>query len=106
MSKYTPEQVLYIISEYAKEPTRDTVNRLATELGFPYRSIIGKLSKEGVYKRETYKTKIGESPVTKSELVEIITNFLGFSEDELLGLEKSPKNVLKKIEHKLTYSES
>ena len=62
------------------------------------KSIIGKLSREGVYRREIYKTKSGETPVTKVEIVSNIAEALGLEVDNLLGLDKAPKNTLKTLE--------
>ena len=62
---YTEEQVSYMVKEYEASPTRDTVDALAEELNKSVKSIIGKLSREGVYKKTVYKTKTGEDPITK-----------------------------------------
>ena len=66
---YTEEQTKYIVKEYQDCPERKTVEFLAEELGRSIKSIIGKLSKEGVYRREGYRTKTGEAPITKAEIV-------------------------------------
>ena len=71
---------------------------LAEELQKSVKSIIGKLSREGVYRREIYKTKSGELPVTKVEIVSNIADSLGIEVDSLLGLEKTPKATLKTLE--------
>jgi hypothetical protein len=92
---YTKEQTEYIIKEYQNEPCRPTVDRLADELGKSPKSIIGKLSKEGVYRREVYKTKTGEQPIRKIELVSEIATMLELEDEKLVGLDKSPKHVLK-----------
>ena len=63
---YTQDQTAYMVEEYQNKPTRITVDRLAKELGKSSKSIIGKLSREGVYQRNVYKTKAGEMPVTKT----------------------------------------
>ena len=42
-----------------------------------------------------YKTKTGEDPITKKELVEELATYLDISADSILGLEKSPKRDLK-----------
>jgi hypothetical protein len=42
-----------------------------------------------------YKTKSGENPVTKLEIVENIAEALGVESDNLVGLEKAPKATLK-----------
>ena len=98
---YTEEQRDYIVREYQDDPTRETVERLADELDKTVKSIIGKLSREGVYRRQVYKTKTGEDPVTKAELVIQIGESLGLDAEKLAGLEKAPKLVLKKIESTL-----
>jgi|TARA_Y100000015_G_C2389464_1_gene89305 hypothetical protein len=98
---YTPDTVEYMKKRYIEEPTRETVDDLAEELDKSVKSIIGKLSREGVYKRTIYKTKTGETPVTKLEIVANIVEKLGGVEADFLGLEKAPKQVLKKLEELL-----
>ena len=95
---YTDEQTQYIINEYKNEPTMQTVLNLAEELNKTHKSIIGKLSREGVYERADYKSKSGEVPVTKVEIVNSIAENLGLEIENLVGLEKCPKAVLKTIE--------
>ena len=92
---YTNDQTDYMVEQYKNKPSRITVDRLAKELNKSPKSIIGKLSREGVYRRSVYKTKTGESPVTKVELVAELAEALGISPGVLAGLEKAPKNVLK-----------
>ena len=46
-----------MINQYNETPTRETVERLADELNKSIKSIIGKLSREGVYKKTEYLTK-------------------------------------------------
>jgi len=92
---YTEDQTKYMVEEYTNKPTRVTVERLAKEMSKTPKSIIGKLSREGVYRRSVYKTKTGESPTTKVELVAELAEALGISPGVLAGLEKAPKNVLK-----------
>lgn len=102
---YTEENTDYIISEYVSSPERITVERLAKELNKSPKSIIGKLSREGVYRRNVYKTKSGDAPVTKIELVSQIAAGLGIEEDLLKGLEKSPKAALKALQEYATEEE-
>ena len=68
---YTEDQTKYMVDEYTNKPTRITVERLAKEMDKTPKSVIGKLSREGVYRRSVYKTKTGETPVTKTELVAV-----------------------------------
>jgi Zn-dependent M32 family carboxypeptidase len=98
---YTEEQVDFMINQYNETPTRETVERLADELNKSIKSIIGKLSREGVYKKTEYLTKTGEKPITKRELVENIADKLELDVTALAGLEKSPKLALKKLEEKV-----
>ena len=94
-TNYTNEQVSYMIDKYNELPTRDTVQILAEELGKSTKSIIGKLSREGVYQKAQYVSKTGEFPITKKELVVKIADAIDGKLEELEGLEKSPKKELK-----------
>ena len=86
---------------YIDNPSRDTVDALAKELDKPVKSIIGKLSREGVYRREVYKTKTGETPITKIEIVYSIAHALELNPEQLIGLDKTPKQALKLLEETL-----
>ena len=97
MSNYTEEETQYIIEQYTNSPELTTVYNLAEELKKPVKSIIGKLAREGVYQRQSYKTKTGEEPVTKSELVSEIVDRLEIEEALVAGLEKAPKQALKAL---------
>ena len=99
---YTKDQTEYMIEKYKTNPSRDTVEELADEFSKSVKSIIGKLSREGVYRREVYRTKTGENPVTKVEIVSNIADALGIEIDNLAGLEKAPKATLKAIERVLS----
>ena len=96
---YNEEQTKHIVETYQSNPNRETVEALAKELSKSIKSIIGKLSREGVYRREIYKTKTGELPVTKVEIVSNIADDLGLEVESLFGLEKAPKATLKKLEN-------
>ena len=94
---YSKEITAKMVEAYQQVPTRETVSKLAIELGKSEKSVIGKLSKEGVYIRSVYTTKTGEKPVTKQELVEELAEKLQLQNWELAGLEKAPKTALKAI---------
>ena len=98
MSNYTEQQTEAMVAAYMLEPTRETVDKLAEGLGRSTKSIIGKLSREGVYRREVYVSKTGESPITKVEIVSNIAESLGIGTETLAGLEKSPKAALRSLE--------
>ena len=94
-SNYTQEQVDLMIEKYSANPTRDTVNNLAKDLNKSVKSIIGKLSREGVYQKAVYKTKTGEIPITKAQLVENLAMLLEIPSSKIMGLEKAPKQDIK-----------
>ena len=96
-TNYSTQMVSEIVESYTADPTRETVENLARQYGKSIKSIIGKLSKEGVYQKSEYLTKTGEKPVTKSQLVEKIASTLGVDINQLNGLEKAPKNSLKTL---------
>ena len=98
---YNEQTTQYLLEKYSADPTRQTVEALAEELSRSVKSIIGKLSREGVYRREIYKTKTGELPVTKVEIVSDIADHLGIEVESLSGLEKAPKSTLKKLKEAL-----
>ena len=58
------------------------------------------------YQKSVYKTKTGESPITKKEIVEGIAKALGISYQDIAGLEKSPKADLKVLVATLTQEEA
>ena len=95
---YTEEQTQYMVEHYESCPSMETVQYLAEKFNKTTKSIIGKLSREGVYKRAIYKSKSGELPITKVELVSNIAENLGIEVESLVGLEKSPKSTLKTLE--------
>ncbi len=66
---YTDEMVAKMTEAYEANPTRETVEELASTLGKSVRSIIAKLSREGVYKATPRTTKTGEAIVRKAELL-------------------------------------
>jgi len=98
MSTYTEKETEYMLETYAKKPSKETVEELANQLQRSKKSIIGKLSREGVYRREVYVSKTGEKPITKVEIVSNIAEGLGLEVGALLGLEKSPKTTLRNLE--------
>ena len=92
---YTQEQVDFMKTTYNEEPTRETVQMLANEFDKSVKSIIGKLSREGIYQKTEYLSKTGERPITKKQMVVIIAKELVGDSSKLEGLEKAPKADLK-----------
>ena len=95
---YSEENTSYLVETYKANPEYRTVEYLAETMGKSTKSIIGKLSREGVYQRAVYTSKTGETPVTKIELVTNIAENLGIEVEDLVGLDKSPKAALKALE--------
>jgi len=98
VSTYTDKETEYMVEVYTGSPSRTTVDELAEQLQRSKKSIIGKLSREGVYRREVYVSKTGAKPVTKVEIVSNIAEGLGIDTGTLAGLEKSPKAALRNLE--------
>lgn len=91
---YTTEQTADAIAQYA---TGATIDAIATALGKSTRSVIAKLSREGVYKAKEYKTKTGGTVIAKETFVELIANALNVDTEKLGGLEKANKATLEII---------
>ena len=93
MSNYTESETSYMVETYKETPTAETVEMLVEQLKRSKKSIIGKLSREGVYRSEVYVSKTGEKPITKIEIVSNIADALEIEVGSLSGLEKSPKKL-------------
>ena len=91
---YTPEMTAAIVEAYKANATKETVATLATKFGKTSRSIVAKLSREGVYKKAEYIAKNGAKPETKEAKVEKIAVALGVAAEKLGGLEAATKVAL------------
>ena len=91
---YTPEQTAKVVSDYQ---SGITVEMIAETLGKTVRSVVAKLSREGVYQKKTYKTKTGEKVVKKNEHADAIGAILRLSEADVESLTKANKSALKTI---------
>jgi hypothetical protein len=76
---YTDEMVAQMTEAYVANPTRETVEVLATSMGKSVRSVIAKLSREGVYVAQPKVTKTGEPVVRKQELVAELQSHFGIT---------------------------
>ena len=74
---YTDEMVEQMTAQYEANPTRETVDALAQTFGKTTRSIIAKLSREGIYKAQPRTTKTGEPVISKSQFVSAIVEHFG-----------------------------
>ena len=91
---YTDEMVSQMTEAYSANPSRETVDELAQTFGKTTRSIIAKLSREGVYIAQPRTTKSGEPVVAKAELVSQIEAHFGI---ELPTLVKAGKQDLQRL---------
>ena len=91
---YTAEQTAILVQGYlAGEP----VAGLAAALGKTARSVIAKLSREGVYKAKEYTDKNGEKPIKKDIVADKIGALCELSDGEIDSLAKANKTALAKI---------
>jgi N-methylhydantoinase B/oxoprolinase/acetone carboxylase alpha subunit len=93
-ANYTEAMTDKMVAQYEANPTRETVEALAKELGKNTRSVIAKLSREGVYQAQPRTTKTGEPIVRKAELLAQIESTLGV---EFPSLVKATKADLQRL---------
>jgi len=93
---YTPAQTAEIVARYQ---AGETVEALATALGKTTRSIVAKLSREGVYQAKTRAT--GTARVRKAELVDKLAQACGVAPEVFESLEKANHDVLEALVAKL-----
>lgn len=91
---YTPEQTAKMVAAYQAGETAESI---AQTLGKTVRSVVAKLSREGVYKAKTYVSKTGEPVVKKDAHADAIGAILLLTEAETESLTKANKTALAKI---------
>lgn len=91
---YTTEQTVAIVAAYQ---AGETVEAIAETHQKSVRSIVAKLSREGVYKKKEYKTKNGEAVVKKDAHADAIGAILKLPENDIESLTKCNKNALRVI---------
>ena len=95
-TNYTPEQTTQLVADYLDGKT---VEALAEALGKTTRSVVAKLSREGVYVAKTKTT--GQARVKKSELVDKLAVACGVAPEVFESLEKANHDVLEALVAKL-----
>ncbi len=88
---YTDAQTADLLKKFA---SGETVANLAVAFNKSTRSIIAKLSREGVYKAKEKTTKTGEPIATKLEIAEKICDFANLPFDRAESLAKTDKQTL------------
>ena len=91
---YTVEQTESLKSDYLAGISVETI---ANAMGKSVRSVVAKLSREGVYTPKAYVNKSGEKPVKKDTVADAIGAVLNMSEPEIESLTKANKTALSKI---------
>ena len=91
---YTAEQTAKVLADYQAGISTEAI---ATAMGKSVRSIVAKLSREGVYKKKEYVTKQGTTPIKKEALADELGKLANLSEAEIDSLSKANKTALKKI---------
>lgn len=99
---YSPEMTAELVEAYKANPTDETVKAFAEKFNKSVKSIVAKLSREKVYVAKEYKTKTGEKPVAKADLVAKIAKAVGSTDEAFDSLEKANKAVLEAIAKALT----
>lgn len=94
VQNYTPEQAAKMVADYEMGVA---VEQIAEAMGKSVRSVVAKLSREGVYKAKSYVSKTGEKPVRKDAQADQIAAILQLTEAEADSLTKANKTALAKI---------
>lgn len=88
-TQYTAEQATAMVAQYGQGVS---VEFIAESMGKSVRSVIAKLSREGVYKAKEKASSA--TRVTKAQLIEQIAAKLGVPSERLESLEKATKEAL------------
>lgn len=94
VQNYTPEQTVKMVEDYQAGVA---VEAIAEALGKSVRSVVAKLSREGVYQAKSYVSKTGEKPIKKDVVADEIAAILLLTEAETESLTKANKTALAKI---------
>lgn len=91
---YTPEMTAKLVSDYNNGKG---VEDIAKALNKSVRSVVAKLTREGIYKKKEYVSKSGEKPVKKDVHADAIGKILNMSENDTTSLAKCNKRALEII---------
>lgn len=92
VQNYSAEQTASAVEAYKAGQTVETI---AAELGKSVRSVVAKLSREGVYVAKT-KAK-GAGRVTKAAMITAIAAKIGSTDEQLESLEKATHEALELV---------
>jgi len=88
---YSAEQAAQMVENYTNG---FTVEAIALEMGKSVRSVIAKLSREGVYVAKGKVAKAESQTLRKAQLIELIAAKVGATQESLESLEKATKEAL------------
>lgn len=91
---YTEADTAHIVADYQAGVAVATI---ADAMGKSVRSIVAKLSREGVYQKKEYVGKTGEKPVKKDVHADAIGAILKLQENDIESLTKANRSALKAI---------
>lgn len=94
---YTAEQTTAIVAAY-NAGNGVAVEKLAEQFGKTARSIVAKLSREGVYVKKTEQKENGVAGVTKEDHIATIAAFMAVDAEKLVSLGKASKSALLLVE--------
>lgn len=94
---YTAEQTAELVSAYVAAPTAATVESFAEKFGKTAKSVIAKLSREGVYQKAERVRKDGSKVEKKDTTADAIGAILGLSEADVSSLTKCNRSALQAI---------
>ena len=101
---YTIEQALEMVEAYKASPNAETVSAFAEKFGKTTKSIIAKLSREGVYVKKTNVRKDGTKVEKKDTTADAIGAILQLSEADASSLTKANRSALQAIFNALANS--
>src|SRR4030066_3411 len=91
---YTAEQTAKAVEDYKAGVS---IEAIAVAVGKTARSVIAKLSREGVYQKKAYVAKDGAVVQSKADLVTEIAAKLGVPAEQVDSLESATKAALKLV---------
>lgn len=94
---YTIEQTAALVQAYKASPNADTVAEFANKFGKSVKSVVAKLSREGVYQKKTYVSKTGAPVQKKDTTADAIGAILNLAEADTDSLTKCNKRALEAI---------
>ena len=94
---YTAEQTAEMTAAYVLDPTEATVQEFALKFSKSVRSIVAKLSREGVYKAKERTRKDGSTVQKKDETADAIGKILNLDEASIDSLAKANRKALQAI---------